>query len=98
VTGTVSEVLVQENQAVEAGTVLTRLGEAVSLFHPATNERLDTLTQQFIARGAEAVAAAQQAVGANTPIIEEKCADCRRRLRFCRFLNPPCDNPRPGHQ
>ena len=26
----------------------------------------------------------------NTPIIEEKCADCRRRLRFCRFLNPPC--------
>lgn len=41
-----------------------RLGEAVSLFHPATNERLDTLTQQFIARGAEAVAAAQQAVGA----------------------------------
>ena len=27
---------------------------------------------------------------ANTPIIEEKCADCRRRLRFFRFLNPPC--------
>jgi len=58
-----------------------RLGEAVSLFHPATNERLDTLTQQFIARGAEAVAAAQQAVGALAGTVRREAyvmayADC----------------------
>ncbi|MCX6927454.1 MAG: EmrB/QacA family drug resistance transporter, partial [Verrucomicrobia bacterium] len=41
-----------------------RLGEAVNAFNPATSERLSTLTQQFIARGAETVAAGQQALGA----------------------------------
>jgi hypothetical protein len=25
--------------------------------------------------------------------IKEKCADCRRRLHSCRFLNPPRDAP-----
>ena len=41
-----------------------RLGEAVNAFNPATGERLDALTQQFVARGADAVAAGQQALGA----------------------------------
>ncbi|MEI6395614.1 MAG: hypothetical protein WCT12_31485, partial [Verrucomicrobiota bacterium] len=27
---------------------------------------------------------------ANTPIIEEKCADYRQRLQMSGFLNPPC--------
>jgi hypothetical protein len=25
--------------------------------------------------------------------IKEKCADCRRRLHSCRFLNPPREAP-----
>jgi DHA2 family multidrug resistance protein len=41
-----------------------RLGEAVTAFSPVTNERLDALTQQFVARGAETVAAGQKALGA----------------------------------
>jgi DHA2 family multidrug resistance protein len=41
-----------------------RLGEAVTAFSSATAERLSSLTQHFISRGAETVTAAQQAIGA----------------------------------
>jgi DHA2 family multidrug resistance protein len=41
-----------------------RLGEAVTAFHPAVGERLASLTQEFIARGTEAVTAGRQALGA----------------------------------
>jgi DHA2 family multidrug resistance protein len=41
-----------------------RLGEAVTSFSSSTTERLTFLTQQFVARGAEAITAAHQAVGA----------------------------------
>ena len=46
-------------------------------------------------KGGKAVSARIQEIvaadGSRTliSVIEEKCADCRRRLRFCRFLNPP---------
>jgi DHA2 family multidrug resistance protein len=41
-----------------------RLGETVSLFNPLATSRLETLARQFAARGAEAAAASQQALGA----------------------------------
>ncbi len=41
-----------------------RLGESVTPFNPATSERLDALMQQFVARGADAVTAERQALGA----------------------------------
>lgn len=41
-----------------------RLGESVSLFSPATQERLDALTSHFIGLGADAVTAGQQALAA----------------------------------
>jgi MFS transporter, DHA2 family, multidrug resistance protein len=49
-----------------------RLGEAVNAFSPATNERLDALTQQFISRGADTVAAGQQALGAVAGIVRRE--------------------------
>ncbi len=41
-----------------------RLGEAVSIFNPATSERLAALTQTLTARGLETFAAGQKALGA----------------------------------
>lgn len=41
-----------------------RLGENVTAFNAVVSERLDALTRQFIDRGAEAVTAGQQALGA----------------------------------
>ena len=49
-----------------------RLGEAVTAFSPATSERLGALTQQFVARGAEALAAGQQALGAVAGIVRRE--------------------------
>jgi len=41
-----------------------RLGETITAFNSATAERVNSLTQQFVSRGAEAVTAGRQAVGA----------------------------------
>ena len=49
-----------------------RLGEAINAFNPATSERLDALTRHFIARGAEAVAAGQQALGAVAGVVRRE--------------------------
>jgi DHA2 family multidrug resistance protein len=49
-----------------------RLGEAVNVFNPATSERLGALTQQFVARGTEAVAAGQQAIGAVAGVVRHE--------------------------
>ena len=49
-----------------------RLGEAVNVFNPATSERLADLTQQFMVRGAEAVAAGQQALGAVADVVRRE--------------------------
>jgi len=49
-----------------------RLGEAVNIFNPATSERLGALTQQFVARGTEAVAAGQQAIGAVAGVVRHE--------------------------
>jgi MFS transporter, DHA2 family, multidrug resistance protein len=49
-----------------------RLGDAVNAFNPAASERLDALTQQFIGRGAEAVAAGQQALGAVAGVVRRE--------------------------
>jgi MFS transporter, DHA2 family, multidrug resistance protein len=58
-----------------------RLGEAVNAFNPAVNERLSALTQQFVARGADAIAAGQQALGAVAAVVRHEAyvmayADC----------------------
>jgi len=49
-----------------------RIGEAVNAFNPATGERLDALTQHFVSRGADAVAAAQQALGAVATVVRRE--------------------------
>ena len=49
-----------------------RLGELVSIFNPATNERLAGLTQQFAGRGAEPVTAGQQALGAMAGMVRRE--------------------------
>ncbi|PSB29535.1 EmrB/QacA family drug resistance transporter [Stenomitos frigidus ULC18] len=41
-----------------------RLGEAVSIYSPATQERMDQMTQYFTSKGADLVTAQQQAMGA----------------------------------
>lgn len=58
-----------------------RLGEAVSVFSPITQERLAEMTQHFIAQGADAAQAAQQAAGAVGLIVRREAyvmafADC----------------------
>ena len=58
-----------------------RLGESVTVFNPAASERLGALTQQFVARGAEAATAAQQALGAIAGTVRHEAevmayADC----------------------
>jgi len=49
-----------------------RIGEAVSLAAPATQARLDTLTQAFIARGIDPATAANQAIGAIDRIVRRE--------------------------
>jgi DHA2 family multidrug resistance protein len=49
-----------------------RLGEAVTAFNPATSERLNALTQQFVARGADPVAAGQQALGVVAGVVRRE--------------------------
>jgi DHA2 family multidrug resistance protein len=49
-----------------------RLGEAISVFSPVTSERLDALTQHFVARGAETVAAGQQALGTLAGVVRRE--------------------------
>jgi MFS transporter, DHA2 family, multidrug resistance protein len=49
-----------------------RLGDAINAFNPAANERLEALTQQFISRGADAVAAGQQALGAVAGVVRRE--------------------------
>jgi DHA2 family multidrug resistance protein len=49
-----------------------RLGESVSLAAAATQSRLDTLTQAFIAKGIDPATAAQQAIGAIDRIVRRE--------------------------
>ena len=49
-----------------------RLGEGVNVFNPATTERLSGFTRQFIAGGADAVAAGKQALGAVAGVIRKE--------------------------
>lgn len=49
-----------------------RLGESVTAFSPATSDRLSLLTHQFTSRGAEAVAAVQQATGALAGMVKRE--------------------------
>jgi DHA2 family multidrug resistance protein len=49
-----------------------RVGEAISVFSPVTSERLDALTQHFVARGAETVAAGQQALGTVAGVVRRE--------------------------
>jgi MFS transporter, DHA2 family, multidrug resistance protein len=49
-----------------------RLGEAINAFNPATGERLETLARQFVARGADALSAGQQALGAVAGVVRRE--------------------------
>jgi len=49
-----------------------RLGEAITAFSPSTGERLDALTQQFVARGAESVPAGQKALVAVAALVRRE--------------------------
>ncbi len=62
-----------------------RLGEAVSLYNPLTQERLDALTQKFTAAGSDAVTAGQQAIAALDSVVRREATlmafnDCFRVL------------------
>ncbi len=48
------------------------LGEAVSLFNPETQQRLGQLTEMFMARGADAVAAQNQALAALSNLVRRE--------------------------
>ncbi len=49
-----------------------RLGEGINAFNPAANERLESLARQLMARGADAVAAGQQALGAVAGLVRRE--------------------------
>jgi DHA2 family multidrug resistance protein len=49
-----------------------RLGEGINAFNPAASERLESLTRQFMARGADVVAAGQQALGAVAGLVRRE--------------------------
>jgi DHA2 family multidrug resistance protein len=49
-----------------------RRGEAITAFSPVMSERLDALTQQFVARGAETVTAGQKALGAVATLVRRE--------------------------
>jgi DHA2 family multidrug resistance protein len=62
-----------------------RLGEAVSLYNPLTQERLATLTQKFTAAGSDAYTASQQAVATLDGVVRREATlmafnDCFRVL------------------
>ena len=50
----------------------SRIGEAVSLYNPQTQQRLDGLIQTFISRGSDAVTAKQQAIAAIDNIVRQQ--------------------------
>jgi DHA2 family multidrug resistance protein len=49
-----------------------RLGEAVNSYNPLTQERLNTLTQHFIAAGSDSYTAGQQAVAALDAVVRRE--------------------------
>jgi DHA2 family multidrug resistance protein len=49
-----------------------RLGEAISLFSPETQQRLNQLTQVFISRGADAITAHNQAIAAIANVVRRE--------------------------
>lgn len=49
-----------------------RIGEAVSSYSPATQQRIEQLTQTFISRGSDAVTASQQAIATIDNIIRRE--------------------------
>jgi DHA2 family multidrug resistance protein len=49
-----------------------RLGEGITAYSQVTSDRLDALTQQFMARGAETVAAGQKALGAVAAMVRRE--------------------------
>lgn len=49
-----------------------RLGESISLYNPATNQRLDQLTQYFASRGADLPAAQSQAISQLDAIVRQQ--------------------------
>jgi DHA2 family multidrug resistance protein len=49
-----------------------RLGEAVSSYNPLTQERLNGLTQQFIAAGSDSYTAGQQAIAALDAVVRRE--------------------------
>jgi MFS transporter, DHA2 family, multidrug resistance protein len=50
----------------------SRIGEAVSLYNPETQQRLDSLIQTFISRGSDAVTANEQAIAAIDQVIRRE--------------------------
>jgi DHA2 family multidrug resistance protein len=49
-----------------------RLGESVSLYDPATQERIQQLTQFFVSKGADLATAQQQAISAIDQIVRRE--------------------------
>ncbi|MBW4474534.1 MAG: DHA2 family efflux MFS transporter permease subunit [Stenomitos rutilans HA7619-LM2] len=49
-----------------------RLGEAVSVYDPATQERMNQMTQYFISKGADLVKAQDQAMGAIANVVRRE--------------------------
>ena len=49
-----------------------RLGESISIYSAATQQRLDQLTQMFVANGADAATAASQAIAAIDRIVRRE--------------------------
>lgn len=50
----------------------SRIGEAVSVYSPATQERINQMTQFFMSRGADLATAQQQAIAAITNIVRRE--------------------------
>ncbi|MGA3008369.1 MAG: EmrB/QacA family drug resistance transporter, partial [Opitutaceae bacterium] len=49
-----------------------RLGEAVNIYNPLTQERLSSLTQKFVAAGSDTYTAGQQAIAALDAIVRRE--------------------------
>ena len=67
-----------------------RLGEGINAFNPAANERLESLARQLMARGADAVTAGQQALGAVAGLVRREAyvmayGDCFYLLSLLMF-------------
>jgi MFS transporter, DHA2 family, multidrug resistance protein len=68
-----------------------RLGEAISLYNPLTQERLAALTQKFTLAGSDAYTAGQQAIVALDGVVRREANlmafnDCFRVLAVVLFL------------